>query len=372
MPSQAAVAWSGLAALAVAMGIGRFAFTPVLPMMQADGLSLEQGGWLAAANYAGYLGGALWTAVHPVRSDRAIQVSLAAIGVATLAMGLGHGFLAWFLLRAAAGVASAWVLIHVSSWTLARLQAPILASLVYAGVGSGIAFAGLACLLLMQLGSGADAAWTALGGAALAATAALWRRFGSQEAAQPAAPRPVPRGESTLLVLCYGAFGFGYIVPATFLPVMAKEIVPDPAVFGWAWPIFGAAAAASTLAAAPLTTVIGNRRVWIAGQLVMAIGVAAPLFAPGIGGVLASAICVGGTFMVNTMAGMKEARALAGPGAARLMAAMTASFAGGQVAGPAAASLWLRMGGSLQGVLWAAVALLVASAFALLLGKTGR
>jgi hypothetical protein len=147
---------------------------------------------------------------------------------------------------------------------------------------------------------------------------------------------------------------------------MAKAIVSDPAVFGWAWPVFGAAAAASTLAAAPLAAIAGNRRVWAAGHLIMALGVAAPLFAPGIGGVLVSALCVGGTFMVCTMAGLKEARALAGSGAARLMAAMTASFAAGQVVGPAAASLWLRLGGSLDGVLWAAVVLLVVSGLVLL------
>jgi len=370
MPSQAAVAWSGFAALAVAMGVGRFAFTPLLPMMQAAGLTLEQGGWLAAANYAGYLAGALWTAAHPARSDRAIRISLAAIGVATLAMGLGHGFIAWLLLRAAAGVASAWVLIHVSSWALARLQAPIFASVVYTGVGAGIALAGLACLVLMRLGSGAAGAWTSLGAASLAATAALWRRVGSEEVAQAAPSRALPRGQSALLVLCYGAFGFGYIIPATFLPAMAKAIVPDPAVFGWAWPIFGAAAAASTLAAAPLTAIAGNRRLWAAGHLVMALGVAAPLFAPGISGVLVSAVLVGGTFMVNTMAGMKEARALAGPAAARLMAGMTASFAAGQIVGPAAASLWLRLGGSLGGILGAAVLLLAVSGLALL--STGR
>ncbi|CAM5196001.1 hypothetical protein CDEN61S_03534 [Castellaniella denitrificans] len=59
-PSRIPLPLAGLLALAVAMGIGRFAFTPVLPMMQADlGLSLAQGSWLASANYLGYLLGAL-------------------------------------------------------------------------------------------------------------------------------------------------------------------------------------------------------------------------------------------------------------------------------------------------------------------------
>src|SRR5690348_12833512 len=110
------VAIIGLAALVVAMGIGRFAFTPLLPMMQADsGLTLAQAGYLAAANYIGYLAGALW-AMRPVRSDVAIRGSLLAIGGATLAMGVTHGLAAWILWRMVAGVASAWALVHVSSW----------------------------------------------------------------------------------------------------------------------------------------------------------------------------------------------------------------------------------------------------------------
>ena len=369
MASPLAISWSGLAALAVAMGIGRFAFTPLLPMMQAEGLSLEQGGWLASANYAGYLGGALWAAAQPVRSGPAIRVALAVTGLATLAMGFEHRFVSWLLLRAVAGVASAWVLIHVSSWTLAGLQRPLLASMVYAGVGVGIALVGLICIVLMKEDTAAADAWIALGVAALLASGVLWRVFGTDQSARQSAPAPRWDRDWSVLVLCYGAFGFGYIVPATFLPAMARAIVADPALFGWAWPLFGAAAAASTLAATPLLARAGNRSVWMAAHVVMAFGVAAPLLLPGMTGVLASALCVGGTFMVITMAGMQEARARAGTAAARLMAAMTAAFAAGQIAGPALASVWLRAGGSLGGVLCAAAFLLIVSACALLQEK---
>jgi predicted MFS family arabinose efflux permease len=136
------------------------------------------------------------------------------------------------------------------------------------------------------------------------------------------------------LVLCYGAFGFGYIIPATFLPAMAKEIVPDPWLFGWAWPAFGAAAVVSTLYAARLGARLSHRTVWIGGHLVMALGVAVPLVVPGLPGIMAAAFLVGGTFMVITMAGMQEARRVAGPQARALMAAMTSAFALGQILGP--------------------------------------
>ena len=113
-------ALAGLAALAAAMGIGRFAFTPLLPLMQeTDGLSLAQGGYLASANYIGYFAGALLaTRVRP-----GLLPSLAAIAVTTLAMGMVHGMAAWLVLRFAAGVASAWALVQVSAWALPRLNA---------------------------------------------------------------------------------------------------------------------------------------------------------------------------------------------------------------------------------------------------------
>src|SRR5207302_8815290 len=71
--SAAAIAVAGLIALAVAMGIGRFAFTPILPMMLHDKVvDLHTASWLASANYIGYLTGALLcTFVPPLWSRRA-------------------------------------------------------------------------------------------------------------------------------------------------------------------------------------------------------------------------------------------------------------------------------------------------------------
>src|SRR5690348_431061 len=144
------IALSGLVALAIAMGIGRFAFTPLLPMMQEDaGLSVAAGGWLASANYAGYLIGAL-LAMH-LTFDRAatIRAALCTIGLTTLAMGLTDWFIPWAALRAIAGLASAWALISVSAWSLERLsplKRPLLSAAVFSGVGAGIALAGLVCL----------------------------------------------------------------------------------------------------------------------------------------------------------------------------------------------------------------------------------
>jgi predicted MFS family arabinose efflux permease len=372
--SAPAVAAAGLAALAIAMGVGRFAFTPILPMMQADaGLSVAAGGWLAAANYAGYLAGALSAIALRLGAATAIRGGLAAIGLTTLGMGLAEDFVIWVALRALAGVASAWVLISVSAWCLQRLaalRAPGLGGTVFAGVGTGIAAAGAVCLALMYMAASAAQAWLVLGVLSLVFAAAVWPVVDDGDVPGDA-PLPGARGldwtrESTRLVLCYAAFGFGYIIPATFLPAMAKQAIADPLVFGWSWPVFGAAAAASTIAAAGLSRIVGNRRLWSLSHLVMAFGVAIPVVVPGIGGIMAAALLVGGTFVVATMAGMQEARRVAGERARALMAAMTSAFALGQIAGPLAVSAVARTDGGFGSALLCAAALLAASGFALL------
>jgi predicted MFS family arabinose efflux permease len=137
-------------------------------------------------------------------------------------------------------------------------------------------------------------------------------------------------------------------------------------VFGWAWPVYGAAAMLSTLGVALFAGHYSNRAVSIACHFIMALGVAAPVFWPGIGGIALAALFVGGTFVVFTLVGLQDARSVAAAAAPRLMAAMTAAFAFGQIAGPLAVSFLVGAGGSIAAALLAASAVLVAGALLLL------
>lgn len=349
--SPLALAAAGLAALAVAMGIGRFAFTPVLPLMLHDaGLTLAAGAWLAAANYAGYLLGALAALLWPQPPGRVIRAGLLSIALLTLAMAAPLGLPCWLLLRLLAGLASAWLLIAVSAFCLeglARHERPALGSLVFCGVGCGIAGAGLLCLLVGWWGASSATAWSALGLLALLLTALVWSSFpaaaGGVGGGARAAVAPLRwNGAALRLVACYGAYGFGYIIPATFLPVMTRALLPPGAGLDLAWPLFGLAAAVSTLLVAPLGRRYSRRRIWAVSQLVMAVGIALPALWPGLPSLMAAALCVGGTFMVITLVALQEARRLAGAAATTLIAAMTAAFALGQMLGP----LTVRLAGA--------------------------
>jgi len=363
------IAIAGLVALATAMGIGRFAFTPLLPMMQEHGLTVAQGGWLASANYVGYLIGALSAMRLPLGPSKAIRTALLTIGVATLAMAATDSFAVWVLLRTLAGVASAWVLIFVSAWCLeklAPLRRPLLGATVFAGVGFGIALAGLICLVLMRMGVRASHAWLVLGIVALGLAGLVWQAFSprARPVSRTSASHTPPSWDTDaiVMVLCYGAFGFGYIIPATFLPAMARQLVQDPALFGWAWPIFGLAAFISTLAVGVLQRRIGNRLLWIASQLVMAAGVVAPVIWPSIAAIMLAAPFVGGTLVVITMVGIQEAREAGGQHASELIAAMTAAFAAGQIAGPVCVSMLANMPNGFSIALLLACAMLLLSA----------
>ncbi len=354
--SAAAVAAIGFLALASAMGIGRFSLTPILPLMQRDaGLTLAQGGWLASGNYLGYLAGALVCIVLAPPPAPAIRWGLAGVGLFTLAMGLTDSEPLWLASRFLAGAASAFVLVGVSAWAmplLVRHGREEWSGRVFAGVGAGIAFAGLFGLAAGIEAWRSRATWIALGVVAVALAVLLWHRLGDHRlgddrlgdeaphtasAAQPrhrALPRP-----AIVAAACYIAFGYGYIIPATFLPALARGYIDDPAIFGLIWPVFGTAGAVSTFAAARLGRGLAPWQLWTRAQWVLAVGVLLPTLTINVVTLLLSALCVGGTFMIITMAGIKEALRLGGAPASLAVGVMTAAFAIGQIAGPLTVSL---------------------------------
>lgn len=364
------LAAAGLIALAAAMGIGRFAFTPLLPLMRAEGLlTVADGGTLAFAHFLGYLIGALCAARLPLPPRPALCGSLLAIGLLTLGMGLTHSLPLWLVFRWLAGLASAFTLVLASTHIVGRLAAGgahRLQGWVFAGVGVGIMLAGLGTLAMMVEDVPSADGWFACGAAVIAASAAVWALIGDG-LARPLAARTAERGAGARvplawpLLAAYGAMGIGYVIPATYLPLMARAIVPSPLVFGWSWPLFGLAAFLSTLLAARLPGTV--RQIWAVSQLVMAAGLVLPALTAHIGAVVLAGICVGGTFMIITMAGIKEALARAPSDAQRHIAAMTAAFAICQMLGPPlAASIHDATGSFAAPLLIASLALAITAA----------
>lgn len=237
-------------ALAVAMGIGRFAFTPILPLMIQEGtVHLAQTAWLSSSNYIGYLVGAL-SLLKSKRHPLFVMLGLTLVTLTTWLASLSS--FGWLLvLRFLAGVASAWVLVSISAFAINWLKSRQVASsgLIYTGVGIGITLTGLICsYFIFQSATATIAAqslssrlWQYLGMIALLATLLvtfLLTKINSQPASIAAVkPNPTKASHTNTtfssitpaklklanVLTAYGLFGFGYILPATFLPQIAKQ-----------------------------------------------------------------------------------------------------------------------------------------------------
>jgi MFS family permease len=352
-----------MVSLGVAMGIGRFAFTPLLPMMLNDGvIDLSAASWLASANYLGYLVGALLCMVQPwlwARFARLpswaftqlIRGGLLTTAVLTLAM-VGSGPSAWPLLRFLAGVTSGVVFVFTSGWCLsqlARLGFPSMGGYIYMGPGAGIVLSGLLAGGMVAWQWTAATGWLIFGLLAFALTALVWRRLdGSDERLLPLAARvqkeadepstlaSVGHGsfEMVLLTMAYGIAGFGYIITATFLPVIARSALPGSPWLDLFWPIFGA----GVMSGAWLATRVrpgGDFRVFLlGGYLMQALSIGISLWSPSLLGFALGSLLLGLPFTANTFFALQEVRRLRPAAAASFMGLMTATYSLGQVLGP--------------------------------------
>jgi hypothetical protein len=375
--------------LAVAMGLGRFAFTPMLPIMLHEGkLELAAGGVLASLNYLGYFVGAVSCAAIGIKASSMVRGGLVATAALLVGMGLLHSFTGWGILRAAAGVMSAWVFVFASGWGLRRLaetNSPMLAGVIYTGPGIGIAMTGLLGGALGRWGS--EVGWIGLGLLAVVLIAVIWRVFDDGEsahsgvgasaapaAASSAAASGSARSDAIWLVALYGLAGFGYIITATFLPVIARQALPGSSWPDFFWPLFGAAIIPGALIGARAPTHWDNRLLLATAYALQALGVVLSVAWPTIVGFALGSLLLGMPFTAITLFAMREARRLRGNAAAGLIGYATASYGVGQIIGPLfAAPLAQRTGSFEQPLMVAAVALaLGAVLFAVVWSKSRR
>lgn len=349
---------AGAGALVVVHGLGRFAFTPLLPHLIDDGLlSLEQGARLASWNYVGYLLGALLAlALHsPAQMRVALPLALLLNALLTLAQGATEDYAALLWLRLANGISNGLVFVQapalVLEW-LAQHQRTRLSGLIYLGLGGGLLLSnGVADWPAAWL-VGAQRWWPAAALALPLALLSAWLLSRLRVQAQaPAALRPSTAlfdRASTPLFLAYAGAGLGYILPMTFLPALAQEQLPaGSSLLSGAWWWTAGASLLSIGLWNRLGARLGDRRTLLLNYAAQALGVAAPLFWPGPLGVWLCAVLVGGSFIGSVFLTQRLARSLHPHQGPRLSAALIALYGGSQLAGPWLAELWLAHGGSL-------------------------
>ena len=361
------------------LGIGRFVFTPILPLMMEDlALSKSVAGLIASFNFAGYLAGALIASAdlgfNPRR--RWLLASLALSALTTAAMGFASSSIVFFVLRFLGGVASAFVMVLGSTMVLNGLShagRPRLATLHFAGVGVGITVSAVAVSVLTALGSGWRTLWTASGLIAFACLAAVAVLIPNPQRDAPPSPNPssgTSAGFNKLLV-AYGLFGFGYVITSTFLVAIVRSSHQARDFEPFVWIAVGLSAAPSVLFWDACARRIGTSKAYAAACCVLAVGVVASVLWQSPAGMLLAAVFLGGTFMGLTALGLLESRARARSDPRRALALMVAAFGFGQILGPAFAGAAFDATGSFLLPSAAAACALAVAAFLVLPRNSG-
>jgi MFS family permease len=338
----------GMLGMMVAMGIGRFVFTPILPLMQRDlGMSNSVAGWLAGLNYLGYLGGAVICFIAPqllrfrLVSGGALLLSI----VTTMFMGITLSVFWWGVLRFGGGAASAILFIVISAEvaeSLTRRGYGHWVGALYGGIGIGIALSGLIVPQLDRVG-GWSGSWIGVG-----AIAAILAISGIVIGRRRDLVQPVTIDTSChtgglrslrFLAVAYFLEGLGYIVTATFL-VAIIAVTPGLEAFApYSWVAVGLAAAPSTIFWPYVARRIGNKRALLSAYALQAAGILVSMHADSIIEVMFAAISFGGTFLGIVAMTLAEGNLRMRTDGRRAAAFLTVSFGVGQMLGPVLAGI---------------------------------
>jgi predicted MFS family arabinose efflux permease len=340
------------------VGIGRFAYTPLLPPMQeALGWTLTQAGDVASANFLGYMIGALTASVLTQRRERRLWL-LAGMLLSAATTGAGAlvvSFLAWLGLRFVSGVASAFCLVLGTAVVIelltryARLQ---LGALHFSGVGGGMVASVLVIECLRRTGASIFCQWALLGMTSITLLAGAWmllRAFPDPVVWRPSrtsyACQETRSGTPGLkkLIIAYGMFGFGYIVTATFIVAMARRLDQAARIESLTWIVVGAMAAPSVFAWQRLARRLGTFSTLRLAYGLEATGVVLAGYGTGYVALITGGALLGVTFMGITALGLMAARQVTHDNPDRVMGWMTASFGLGQLLGPAVAGRLAQM-----------------------------
>lgn len=352
--------------LSVGMGFGRFAFTAVFPYMVEDGvISVQQGSWAASMNYAGYLLGAL-LAVR-MRARYAYKLCLwSVLGTALCLAVLALPVPVWgiLLVRGVAGAVSALGFVAASLWLFEQRGHFTGAPVLYAGVGVGIALSAELLVLGASLGLHSSGMWLLLGAVAavmgLIAAPGLVMNYTEPSTEASAAQAAIqPKLVAVLpMVIIYGLAGFGYIVTATYLPMLVHMALPD-VHSAHVWAVFGLGAVPACFVWHRLHERLGTRGALQWNLALQALGVALPVLVQSASSYMLSALLVGGTFTGTVTIAMPAAQRLARHTGKNVLAIMTLMYSVGQIIGPMVAELLHTYSHSFSSALLAAALALV-------------
>lgn len=369
-PDTSLQAWQviagGILALVLCIGVARFAYTPLLPLMQQQaGLSDLAAGWLAATNYMGYMSGALLAAwlESPLWRRRLYSAGLLIGLLSTALMGLSGNVWVWALSRYLGGLAGAAGMLLgsglVLGWLMRHGRRPEL-GLYFTGLGLGIVVSALGAMLMDRLGLDWRGHWWGfvLIGALALLPAWAWRPPVPPTAATQAAVVLPARRWILQMMAMYFCAGWGFVISATFTVAIVER---QPLLAGqgpWAWLLVGLAATPAVFIWDFIARRIGDLQALLLAMLLQLVSVLLPAWSNGLAAALGGALLYGATFIgiVSLTLALVGRRSPTNPGKA--MARLTLSYGAAQVSAPALAGAMAQASGSYTGALWLTAAVL--------------
>lgn len=351
------------------LGVARFAYTPLLPLMQQQDLLTDaSSGYLAAINYLGYMAGALLAASlsNLQLKDRLYRLGLIVAIVSTLGMALTENLYLWSFWRFMAGLSSAGSMLIASGlimhWLISHQQRAEL-GVHFAGLGLGIAMSAMLVEVMLQLHLTWQSQWLVLAaiGGLLAIPAWYWL------------PKPSPsllptQGKLSdlpssnrfirIMLLSYFCAGYGYVLSATFIVTIVERMPGLSGSGNLSFVVLGLAAAPAVLLWDLIARKTGYLYAIILALVLQTVAIILPLSFTTLAVVLVSAALFGATFigvvsLVLTMAGR-----LYPSKPAKLMGKMTLAYGLAQVLAPAITGVIAEKTGSFTPGLYLAAVLL--------------
>jgi len=363
----------GICALSLAMGLSRFGFTPIIPLMQRDiGISEWDIAVLASANNLGYLIGAYISGKQWIRKHLLtwLGVGIVASIITVTAMSLTLNETFWTLLRLLSGFLSAILFVVASSVTLGQGRSDW-AGYLYSGVGIGIAFTGIFAPMFDGIG-GWKASWQglALGGSVFGIVA--WCTLSKALRSEAGKPGQIRNTNHLVrdyrwyvLLISYGLEGIGYIITATFIVQMIKAMPELSHIANQSWILIGLAAVPSTFLWAQIAKMTNIKVSLILAFGMQALGILLTVAIPNQASILVGGALFGGTFMGITSLTITLASQMKPEAQMQAIGELTTVYALGQIIGPIVAA-YLQKNFNMLAPSFFAVAVLIVALFALM------
>ena len=361
---------SGICGLVLTIGLARFAYTPLLPSLQAQtGLNDANAGVLAAINYAGYMSGTIAVAwIDSVRlRHRLYSLGLWMAILTTASMAVSPSFEIWALSRFVGGLCGAAGMLLgsglVLGWLMRNGQRPEL-GLHFVGIGLGIVVSAIGAWGLSLIWPDWDAQWFAFAciGLFFLWPAWVWRPPVPDELSTNSntsnTPHIIPTRWLWTMLVSYFAAGWGFVISATFTVAIVER---EPLLAGQghlAWAMVGLAAMPAVFIWDRIARLVGDKQALLIAFGLQTLSVLMPAASGSMFAAMVGAIGYGATFIGIVSLTLAMVGRLSPNNPGKAMARFTLGYGAAQMIAPVVAGYMAQSSGSFHGALWVTAAVM--------------